>query len=177
MTFELIIHQERDPFILVLIDGDGMIFEDHLIKQGEIGGKEAAAALWAGTRDYIHQTVPGLSPDFKIVARIYANLKGLGETCHRAGILENPATIEHFARGFTGSKQLFDFIDVGVGKDRADDKISGRQEFRHFLPHVVDDTQRFLNFMYTTAIAGTFYLAAPTITVMLEYWKTSPISL
>ena len=33
--------------------------------------------------------------------------------------------IEEFARGFTGSKQLFDFVDVGMGKDRADDKISG----------------------------------------------------
>lgn len=125
ITSWLTIHQERDPFILVLIDGDGMIFEDHLIKKGEIGGKEAAAALWSATRDYIHQTIPGLSPDFKIVARIYANLKGLGETCHRAALLDNPATIEHFARGFTGSKHLFDFIDVGVGKDRADDKISG----------------------------------------------------
>lgn len=102
-----------------------MIFEDHLIKKGEAGGKEAAAALWAATRDYIHQTIPGLSPDYKIVARIYANLKGLGDVCHRAAILETPATIEKFARGFTGSKQLFDFIDVGEGKDRADDKISG----------------------------------------------------
>ncbi len=102
-----------------------MIFEDYLTKKGEVGGKEAAAALWAATRDYVHQTVPGLSPDYKIVARIYANLKGLGEVCHRAAILENPAMIEQFARGFTGSKQLFDFIDVGVGKDRADDKISG----------------------------------------------------
>lgn len=102
-----------------------MIFEDHLIKKGEIGGKEAAAALWAATRDYIHQIIPGLSPDFKIVARIYANLRGLGETCHRAAILENSTIIENFARGFTGSKHLFDFIDVGVGKDRADGKISG----------------------------------------------------
>jgi hypothetical protein len=124
-TSWLNIRQERDPFILVLVDGDGMIFEDYLIKKGEVGGKEAAAALWAATRDYVHQTVPGLSPDYKIVARIYANLKGLGEVCHRAAILENPAMIEQFARGFTGSKQLFDFIDVGVGKDRADDKISG----------------------------------------------------
>ena len=138
-TFRLTDYQERYPFILVLIDGDGMIFEDRFIKKGEIGGKEAAAALWTATRDYIHQIIPGLSPDFKIVARIYANLRGLGETCHRAAILENPATIENFARGFTGSKHLFDFIDVGVGKDRADDKMSGMLQFI-LLPHSSDET-------------------------------------
>lgn len=120
-----------------------MIFEDHLVKKGEIGGKEAAAALWAATRDYIHRTVPGLSSDYKIVTRIYANLKGLGEACHRAAILENPAIMEHFARGFTGSKHLFDFIDVGVGKDRADDKISGMPQLNFFSPSDSNETQRF----------------------------------
>lgn len=103
-----------------------MIFEDHLLKKGESGGKESASILWSATRDYVHRLIPDLSSDFKIVVRIYANLKGLGDVCHRAAILENPATVENFARGFTGSKQLFDFVDVGIGKDRADDKISGK---------------------------------------------------
>ena len=154
-----------------------MIFEDHLIKKGEIGGKEAAAALWAATRDYIHQTIPGLSPDYKIVTRIYANLKGLGEVCHRAAILENPATIEHFARGFTGSKHLFDFIDVGVGKDRADDKLSGEISEVFFSLNHFNETQRFLNCICMIAIADIFCLAAPTIMVMLESWKILLISL
>lgn len=175
--FRLTNHQERDPFVLVLIDGDGMIFEDHLIKQGEIGGKEAAAALWVATRDYVHQIIPGLPPGFKIVARIYANLRGLGETCHRAAILENPSTIDNFARGFTGSKYLFDFIDVGVGKDRADDKISGMLQLILLFTNSSDERKRFLSFIYTNAIADMYYLAAPTITVMLESWKILPISL
>jgi hypothetical protein len=29
-------------------------------------------------------------------------------------------------RGFTRGKTLFDFIDVGPGKDRADEKIIGK---------------------------------------------------
>lgn len=127
----LTVMQARDPFILVLVDGDGMIFEDHLIKKGEAGGKESAAILWSSTRDYVHNVIPDLSTDYKIVVRIYANLKGLGDVCHRAAILENPSTIENFARGFTGSKQLFDFVDVGIGKDRADDKISGRIQIQY----------------------------------------------
>jgi len=102
-----------------------MIFEDYLIKKGESGGKEAAHLLWAAVRDYVQQKIPGISSDFKIVTRVYANVKGLGDVCHRAGILDSPSIMEDFMRGFTGSKQLFDFIDVGSGKDRADDKVSG----------------------------------------------------
>ena len=102
-----------------------MIFDDNLIKQGEIGGGDAAVSLSSAVRDYVHQTIPDLSSDYKIVTRVYANLKGLGDVCHKAGILTKPSTIEDFARGFTGSKHLFDFVDVGIGKDRADEKISG----------------------------------------------------
>lgn len=102
-----------------------MIFDDNLIKQGEIGGKEAAVSLSSSVRDYVGQTILDLSSDYKIVTRVYANLKGLGDVCHRAGILMKPSIIEEFARGFTGSKHLFDFVDVGMGKDRADEKVSG----------------------------------------------------
>ncbi|KAL8822909.1 MAG: hypothetical protein Q9191_006368, partial [Dirinaria sp. TL-2023a] len=116
---------DRDAFILVLIDGDGMIFSDNLIKQGEIGGKEAAARLYDAVRDYVRHEIPNMPSDYKIVTKSYANLKGLGEVCHKAAILDKTSTIEDFARGFTGSKHLFDFVDVGMGKDRADDKISG----------------------------------------------------
>lgn len=117
--------QERDAFVLVLIDGDGMIFEDRLIQNGEAGGKEAAQILWHAVTDFVHRSILKLSSDYKIVTRVYANLKGLGDVCQRTGILERSTLMEEFARGFTGSKQLFDFVDVGSGKDRADDKISG----------------------------------------------------
>ena len=102
-----------------------MIFDDRFIHRGEVGGKEAAGILWGTVRDYVDKNVPDLSSDYKIVTRVYANLKGLGEVCNRSGILEKPSIIEDFARGFTSSKQLFDFVDVGYGKDRADDKLSG----------------------------------------------------
>ncbi|MCJ1479388.1 hypothetical protein MMC13_008073 [Lambiella insularis] len=115
---------DRDAFILVLIDGDGMIFEDKLIQRGEAGGKEAAGILWGAVKDYVQLNVLGLSSDYKIVTRVYANVKGLGDVCKRAGIIESSTIMEDFMRGFTGSKQLFDFIDVGSGKDRADDKVS-----------------------------------------------------
>ena len=110
--------------MLVLIDGDGMIFEDALVQRGEAGGKEAAGQLWTAVREHVRRNSPDLSSEYKIVARLYANLKGLGETCRKAGIVDDSSILEDFARGFTGSKQLFDFVDVGAGKDRADEKIT-----------------------------------------------------
>ena len=102
-----------------------MIFEDALIREGEEGGKKAAGHLWTAVREHVRNNVPDLSSEYKIVTRLYANLKGLSETCRRAGIINDASKLDEFARGFTGSKQLFDFVDVGLGKDRADEKING----------------------------------------------------
>ena len=117
--------QDRDPFIVVLIDGDGVIFNDELVAKGEQGGKEAASYLWAAVTDYVSSVLPHLSSP-KIMTRIYANVKGLGDVFYKAGIIERPSIFEDFTRGFNGSKLLFDFVDVGMGKDRADDKITGK---------------------------------------------------
>ncbi|KAI4128669.1 MAG: hypothetical protein LQ338_002615 [Usnochroma carphineum] len=114
----------RDPFVSVLIDGDGMIFEDEMIRRGEMGGKEAATRLWNEIKDYVHEKLPDIPSDCRTVTRIYANLKGLADVCYKAGTVERSSTVEDFYRGFTGSKILFDFIDVGPGKDRADEKIT-----------------------------------------------------
>ncbi|KAL9128435.1 MAG: hypothetical protein Q9217_002897, partial [Psora testacea] len=98
----------------LLIDGDGMIFDDKLIAKGEAGGKDAAGLLWSAVTADVHRRVPNLGSDYKVVTRIYANLKGLGDVCNRSGIMDHPMLMEDFARGFTGSKQLFDFVDVGT---------------------------------------------------------------
>ena len=100
-----------------------MIFNQ--ISQGENGGKEAAELLYESVRDYVYNNLGDLTSDYKIVTKIYANLRGLAETAFKAGIVSRPSAVEEFTRGFTGSKQLFDFINVGSGKDRADDKITG----------------------------------------------------
>ncbi|KAI1907067.1 hypothetical protein LOZ53_002023 [Ophidiomyces ophidiicola] len=114
---------DQEPFLLVMIDGDGMIFNDTLLQQGEQGGKDAANHLYALIREYSSRNLSTLQSP-KIVTRIYANVRGLAEACFKAGIVERPAIIEDFVRGFNGSKLLFDFVDVGSGKDRADDKIA-----------------------------------------------------
>ncbi len=117
--------QDRNAFVVVLLDGDGMIFNDEYLQQGERGGKEAASQLWSAMNVFVHQHLPHLSSP-KIIARIYANVKGLGDVLQKSGIIDRATLFEDFARGFNGSKLLFDFIDVGSGKDKADDKITGQ---------------------------------------------------
>ncbi|OCK93109.1 uncharacterized protein K441DRAFT_567191 [Cenococcum geophilum 1.58] len=114
---------ERDPFVIVLIDADGMIFQDELLKAAETGGKKAAAHLQTLLSEYIQIYMPSIPSDVKIVARIYANVKGLANICVRAGIVDNITQVEDFVRGFTRGRTLFDFVDVGPGKDRADEKL------------------------------------------------------
>ena len=54
-------------------------------------------------------------------------MQGLGDVLVRKGVYQDPSEFEKFVRGFTRGKTLFDFIDVGAGKDRADEKIIGER--------------------------------------------------
>lgn len=96
--------------------------------QGQAGGRVAAAALETGIANAIRHIFAesGFPPHYKTIARIYANVKGLADVCHRAGLVSSPNDVEDFYRGFTSSKGLFDFVDVGPGKGRADTKVAGK---------------------------------------------------
>lgn len=62
-----------------------------------------------------------------IVVRAYANLRGLGRHCASDGLMKATADLGLFANGFTKRQPLFDFVDVGLGKERADDKVRGTE--------------------------------------------------
>ncbi|KAL5397298.1 hypothetical protein PMIN02_002392 [Paraphaeosphaeria minitans] len=114
---------ERNPFVLILVDGDGMIFKDDFLHKGLAGGKQAAAALYSTIVAYIERETRTIPPTSRVLCRIYANVKGLADVLVRAGIVNDAAQFEEFTRGFTNGRTFFDFVDVGPGKDRADDKI------------------------------------------------------
>ncbi|KAL4871052.1 hypothetical protein BDV12DRAFT_36930 [Aspergillus spectabilis] len=112
----------REPFVIVLLDGESMIFKDELLQLGEEGGRRAANELSSAIEDYVTNNFPSIiSP--KIMTNIYVNMKGLCDACVRGGITTDPSVLDEFARGFTSSFPLFDFVDVGAGKDAAHDKI------------------------------------------------------
>lgn len=59
------------------------------------------------------------------MAKVVANVSGLGKALQREGSLHSEATLRDFTLGFTQAKAAFDFVDVGYGKERADSKIKG----------------------------------------------------
>lgn len=115
-----------NPFALVLIDGDGYIFPEMLLRRGTEGGEAAAHHLRQGLERWIQ-----IDPRFKntdaihwrFKVRIYLNLDGLSRKFHNLKIVPDLQTLRQFMTGFTRSQQLFDVIDVGYGKERTDYKI------------------------------------------------------
>jgi hypothetical protein len=56
----------------------------------------------------------------------------------RKGIIDDIIVFEDFTRGFTRGKAHFDFIDVGAGKDRADEKIIGESPCSMYIMRALD---------------------------------------
>lgn len=63
--------------------------------------------------------------DFRIAVKVYANVKSLAENSAKAGLVNNTAEFENFARGFTCGQDLFEFVDVGPGNGKATGKMAG----------------------------------------------------
>lgn len=61
--------------------------------------------------------------DTDVVVRAFANLTDLGAACIRNRRMKKDVSINLFAKGFSQRKGLFDFVDVGSGKEKADHKI------------------------------------------------------
>ncbi|KAG9240178.1 C-x8-C-x5-C-x3-H type zinc finger protein-like protein [Calycina marina] len=110
---------DRNPYIQVLMDGDGMLFNADLIKLGVEGGKEAATQLRNSVLEHCESDIENL----EVIANVYANLDGLANAMMRDDTMESMEHLRNFAVGFTQGKASFNFIDVGYGKERADSKI------------------------------------------------------
>jgi hypothetical protein len=117
--------QNADPFVLVLIDGNGMIFHQNLLNKGIEGGQIAANAINNAVLDWARTNVPETPDEVKAVVRVYANVRNIADGCAKAGIITYPGQLEDFVRGFTSTDPLFDFVDVGTAKDAADEKVVG----------------------------------------------------
>ncbi|KAK0670890.1 hypothetical protein QBC41DRAFT_220654 [Cercophora samala] len=111
--------KNTNSYVVVLIDGDGLIFKPELIQQGLAGGKKAAYAL----RSAILGQCGPHGNEIGVLAQVYLNLAGLSKAMRRDGCLENESSLKDFTLGFTQAKATFDFVDVGHGKERADNKI------------------------------------------------------
>lgn len=124
--------QERNPFVLVLIDGDGYVFDDDLVSNGAEGGQRAASLLNAMVKNSLRNR--GLE-HCRVMVRVYANLAGLSRALSKHKLAgPEKRSLGSFAASFTRSNDLFDFVDAGELKENADFKI--RAMFRQFVENV-----------------------------------------
>ena len=116
------------PFVLVLVDGDAYRWSlCHFKSEIASPGAHAAEALKREVQQYILGTQNHIPLQCRIVTRVFYNASGTAPIAERSG----PAAkrkLSEFARAFTESGPLFDYLDCGRGKERADSKIQGMSQ-------------------------------------------------
>ena len=109
-------------------------FQDYLYAMGKDGGSDAAHQLHGEIKNHLKSTYPDASvDDWNVVVQVVLNLQGLATKLQACGIVTNPNEVFAFGRAFSLAQPLFNFIDVGIGKERAVSHVGGRK-----LPQVHD---------------------------------------
>jgi hypothetical protein len=75
-------------------------------------------------REYLHRFMKDVET-IEVMVKAYANLTGLTQVCVKNGKLKINMSLNPFVVGFNRRYPLFDFVDVGAGKEEADNKIRG----------------------------------------------------
>ena len=120
---------EASSFVLALVDGDGAIFQDALLQAaGGDGGSEAASRLYHAIRNHV-ASLHSNSGSWPVMVQIYLSLDKLAMKLAQVGLLRSPSELRAFAQRFSVNQPLFSIIDVGQGKERADHKIKGKQNW------------------------------------------------
>ncbi|KAI0427835.1 hypothetical protein F5Y09DRAFT_314940 [Xylaria sp. FL1042] len=114
-------NQERKPFVLVIVDGDGYIFKDEFLHQNAEGGSKAAQHL----NNVIKKSLQGKGLEHcDVMVRIYANLVNLSKILSKYGLATaDKRSLSPFVANFNRSYGLMDFVDAGELKENADFKI------------------------------------------------------
>ena len=116
--------------IIVLLDGDGAVFNPQIISQGQPGGHFAAQKLSDAIMQYLTTAIG--TNHYQLWVYIFLNKRGLMDAFGRVGLLSAKSKFDEFTLGFNQAAERFIMVDVGGAKEAADAKIKGE---RH--PHAV----------------------------------------
>jgi hypothetical protein len=109
-----------------VVDGDGNIFSQDLLRRGEAGGREAAKLLTSGLTKHMTEIDSGLSGRAQVWVTVFCNKSGLLDTLVGRGVC-TAEDFDTFVRAFNQASPWFSIVDVGYGKEAADAKIRGQQ--------------------------------------------------
>ncbi|KAJ5553143.1 hypothetical protein N7494_002521 [Penicillium frequentans] len=127
------INKAQNNFVVVLVDGDGALFRDDLLRRPREGAVEASRRLVQAVKD----NIPNGSMDknnLTIVVRIFANARDLSRVMAQEGAIGSRDDFTLFMQQFNNSCGDFDFINVGPGKENADSKM--RKMLDHYYRNV-----------------------------------------
>ncbi|KAI0595834.1 hypothetical protein F4775DRAFT_567802 [Biscogniauxia sp. FL1348] len=116
--------KNRNAYVLVLIDGDGLLFKENFLSQGLEGGKRAAKELRRAVADHCPH-----ADQTEIIAKIICNASGPNRSLKPDNSSNSEANLRDFIAGFNQAKGCFDFIDLGHGEERIDYKIKDITRF------------------------------------------------
>jgi hypothetical protein len=126
----VLIDADADGYIVSIFSAKDQKMSPHVFQfKGDYykdidGGRNAALDLEAAVREYLKSSHPDLS-SMPIMIKAFANADGLAPLLVRAKLLKSPESLTSFAKGFSQARDASDFVLVGSGKDRADEKIKG----------------------------------------------------
>lgn len=100
------------------------------LKAAAEGGSAAASKLQHAIQEYVASLFENTT-NWSISVNIYVSLDKLGQKLAQAGYLKGPQEFRAFVQGFNVNQPLFNFVDVGHGKERADNKL--RETLRAFI--------------------------------------------
>ncbi|PHH81494.1 hypothetical protein CDD82_641 [Ophiocordyceps australis] len=124
---ELEAKKNRNSYVLVAIDGDGLIFRQQWIRLGLKGGRQAAKAL----RAMVSEQCGPSADKVEIVVKIVADLGGLARALVREGSLESPSHLRDFAAGFSQVYATCNMVDVGPGAASSKVKETTKWHLEH----------------------------------------------
>lgn len=103
---------------VVLIDGDGALFNFDLIEQGQFGGGKAAARIMESIKEYM-----GTGRRDEIWVYVFLNKKGLKVLLQRQGRVLAMNQLDDFIIGMNEASKTIMVVDVGQKKEAADSKV------------------------------------------------------
>lgn len=118
--------QNQNPLILAVIDGSENIFTDTLLKQGHLGGRQAAQHITKGIAEYLSNEGVHVFGRLSFWVTVYLGRTQLLETL----VAHNKCTAEQFeafCTGFTQASPRFLVVDVGPGNEAVEVKVRGMQ--------------------------------------------------
>ncbi|KAF1967128.1 hypothetical protein BU23DRAFT_543353 [Bimuria novae-zelandiae CBS 107.79] len=105
-----VLEKPRNPYVLVLIDGNGYVFNDELVKDKEEGGMRAARMLNDVVEKLLREQPQ--ARDARVIARVYADITNVSKQLAKMKVIGlEKRSLMPFAAGFTRALGGFDFMD------------------------------------------------------------------